>query len=81
MDSDFVKQTTMQLGADICNIAPVNRFKDAPEGFHPNDIFPDCKSVVVFLSHFPLSFLGCKSLVPYPFIQNKDRDFFFSSKV
>ncbi len=70
MDSDFVKQKTVQLGADICNIAPVSRFKDAPEGFHPNDIFPDCKSVVVFLSHFPLSSLGCKSLAPYTFIRN-----------
>ena len=37
MDSDFVKQKTVQLGADICNIAPVSRFKDAPKGFHPND--------------------------------------------
>lgn len=70
MDSDFVKQKTVQLGADICNIAPVNRFKDAPKGFHPNDIFPDCKSVVVFLSHFPLSSLECKSLAPYTFIRN-----------
>jgi len=69
-DSVFVKQAAIKLGADQCNIAPVNRFKDAPEGFHPRDIFPECQSVVVFLSHFPLSSLKCDSLAPYTFIRN-----------
>lgn len=40
----------MKLGADICKIAAVDRFKDAPKGFHPRDIYPECQSVVVFLS-------------------------------
>ena len=70
IDSIFVKQKAMKLGADICNIAGVDRFKDAPKGFHPQDIYPECQSVVVFLSHFPLSSLQCKSLAPYTFIRN-----------
>ncbi len=70
VDSEFVKQKAVALGADICNIASVDRFKDAPQGFHPRDIFPECRSVVVFLSHFPLSSLSCKSLAPYTFTRN-----------
>ncbi len=50
IDSIFVKQKAMKLGADICKIAAVDRFKDAPKGFHPRDIYPECQSVVVFLS-------------------------------
>jgi len=65
IDSEFVKQKAVALGADICNIVSESRFKDAPQGFHPTDIFPECQSVVVFLSHFPLSSLSCKSLAPY----------------
>jgi epoxyqueuosine reductase len=70
IDSIFVKQKAVKLGADICNIAAVDRFKDAPTGFHPQDIYPECQSVVVFLSHFPLSPLQCSSLAPYTFIRN-----------
>lgn len=70
VDSNFVKKNALNLGADICKIAPISRFKDAPQGFHPQDIFPECQSVVVFLSHFPLSSLKCKSLAPYTFIRN-----------
>lgn len=36
------------FGADVCGFAGVERFGDAPEGFHPCDIFPECKSVIVF---------------------------------
>ena len=30
-----VKEIAYSLGADLCGIAPVERFKDAPTGFHP----------------------------------------------
>jgi len=44
---------------------------DAPKGFHPCDIYPDCKSVVVFASHFPLSTLQAKTSAPYTLVRNK----------
>lgn len=69
-NSLFVKLKTLKLGADLCKIAPVSRFKNAPPGFHPRDIYPDCSSVIVFLSHFPLSSLAANSLAPYTFIRN-----------
>jgi epoxyqueuosine reductase len=69
--SRAIKKKTTQYGANICGIAPVNRFADAPKGFHPCDIYPDCKSVVVFASHFPLGTLQAKTNAPYTLVRNR----------
>jgi len=69
--SRTIKKRIIQYGADICGVAPVARFVDAPKGFHPCDIYPDCRSVVVFASHFPLSTLQAKTNAPYTLVRNK----------
>ena len=71
MNSDIIKEKALQKGADLCGIAPLSRFKEAPKGFHPSDIFPDCRSVVVFAARFPLSTLQAISNSPYTFVRNK----------
>jgi len=71
INSDIIKKMIIQKGADICGIAPVSRFSNAPVGFHPNDINSNCKSVVVFASRFPNSTLWAKTNSPYTFIRNK----------
>ena len=43
-----IKEIILNLGADVCGIANIDRFSEAPAGFHPRDILPDCKSVIVF---------------------------------
>ena len=53
MDSREVKRIMFSLGADLCGIANVGRFDDAPEGYHPLDVLPSCKSVVSFACRFP----------------------------
>lgn len=70
INSQRVKEWTIKYGAQLCGIAPVARFKDAPTGFHPRDVFPDCKSVIVFASYFPLSTLQAKTNAPYTFVRN-----------
>lgn len=45
---DKIKQFILGLGADVCGVANIDRFAEAPVGFHPRDIFPDCRSVIVF---------------------------------
>lgn len=70
ISSDTVKKKIMKNGADICGIAPLSRFENAPKGFHPSDIYPDCRSVIVFASHFPLSTLKAKTNSPYTFVRN-----------
>ncbi len=43
-----IKEFILNLGADVCGVANVDRFSEAPAGFHPRDIFSDCKSIIVF---------------------------------
>lgn len=48
-----IKEILTDLGSDICGIANVERFVNAPSGFHPTDIYKDCKSVIVFAKCMP----------------------------
>jgi epoxyqueuosine reductase len=43
-----IRKIFTKLGADVCGIANIDRFADAPAGFHPRDIYPGCQSVIVF---------------------------------
>lgn len=40
MTSQEVKSLLYALGAELCGIAGIERFADAPEGFHPRDVCP-----------------------------------------
>ncbi|MFX0022240.1 MAG: epoxyqueuosine reductase [Candidatus Hermodarchaeota archaeon] len=65
VNSQFVKEKIKELGADICGFAPVSRFNAAPKGFHPLDIYKECKTVVAFAIKVPLAPLFTNNLVPY----------------
>ncbi len=65
-----VKKLVMENGADLCGIASIDRFIDAPKGFHPCDVLPSCKSVVVFAKKFLKGTLQCKSTIPYTIVRN-----------
>lgn len=68
MNANEIKSTAWELGADICGIAPVDRFSSAPKGFHPNDIYNDCHSVLVFAKKLPIESLFASSCIPYTYI-------------
>ena len=70
MKAKEIKKIFYDLGADLCGIASVDRFDEAPEGFHPCDILPSCKSVIVFAKSFPVGTLKCKSNIPYTIARN-----------
>jgi len=69
-----VKELAYSLGADVCGIACAERFEDAPEGFHPADILPGVKSVVVIGRAFNKSLFDAKSNVPYTLVRHKLMD-------
>lgn len=48
-----IQDLARNLGADLVGIASVDRFGGAPEGFHPTDIMPQAKTVVVLARTFP----------------------------
>lgn len=70
MDSKSIKNILYELGADICGIASVDRFTQAPEGFRPTDTFPSCKSVIIFGKRFLKGTMDCKNTVSYTVVRN-----------
>ena len=67
MTASEIKSVALELGPDICGIAPVDRFSSAPKGFHPNDIYSDCQSVLVFARRLPAESLFASSCIPYTY--------------
>jgi epoxyqueuosine reductase len=63
-----IKELVLKSGADLCGIASVERFREAPAGFRPTDIYPDCKSVLVFAKRIPSSSLFLENCIPYTLI-------------
>lgn len=69
--SEDIKKKAYELGADLCGVASVDRFNDAPKGFHPTDVMPRCKSVIVIASKFLNSTLYAQSTIPYTTVRNE----------
>ena len=65
-----IKEIVYSLGADLCGVACIERFNDAPTGFHPLDVLSSCKSVISFAVRFPVGVLKCETPVPYTRIRN-----------
>lgn len=70
MKSLEVKQLAYELGADLCGIASIDRFDDAPKGYHPLDVLPTCRSVISMGIRFPVAALKSPTPVPYTRIRN-----------
>ncbi|MBN1407299.1 MAG: epoxyqueuosine reductase [Calditrichaceae bacterium] len=68
MNSIEIKNVVLRHGADICGIAPVNRFTDAPKGFHPVDIFDKCRSVIVYAKAMPSGSNTAQNCIPYTYM-------------
>lgn len=69
-DHKKIKEIMFSLGADLCGIASIDRFADAPAGYHPLDVLPTCKSVISFGCRFPVGTLRCQSDIPYTRVRN-----------
>lgn len=70
LKADEIKKLVLDSGADLCGIASVDRFINAPEGFRPTDVYPDTKSVIVFAKKLPESIYYTKSPIPYTFVDD-----------
>lgn len=71
MKNETIKEIVYLLGAEVCGISGIERFKDAPNDFHPRDILPDTQSVIVFGKQFPKSVFKAKTNAPYTLVRNK----------
>jgi len=52
-NEEKIKEIIFNKGADLCGIANIDRFSNTPIGFHPSDIYKDCKSVIVLAKRLP----------------------------
>lgn len=65
MTSSEIKIIAANMGADVCGVAGVGRFAEAPEGFHPCDVLRGAESVIVFGKPFPKSVFMGDMYAPY----------------
>ena len=70
MTTTELKEIFFRMGADLCGVASLDRFADAPDGFHPLDVLPTCRSVISFACRFPAATLKCTSPHPYTLVRN-----------
>lgn len=70
LNSQKVKEIAHSLGADLVGVASIDRFADAPRGYHPADVFPACKSVISFACRLPVGAILCDNPVPYTRVRN-----------
>ena len=70
LDSKTVKSLSASLGADLCGIASASSFSDAPDGFKPDDVYVDCRSVIVFACRIPPHSLDVDNRVLYSHASN-----------
>lgn len=70
MTSKDVKKIMFELGAELCGIAGIDRFGEAPKGFHPTDVLPTCRSVISFAVRIPAGTLKCRTAAVYTRVRN-----------
>ncbi|MDR2846688.1 MAG: hypothetical protein LBV63_05350 [Candidatus Methanoplasma sp.] len=70
---DKIKKHFFDLGADVCGIANIKEFDDAPKGFNPTDIFAGCRSVIVFGRALPKSFVEVSPRIIYKHFNDLSR--------
>ena len=46
MTNKEIKKLCRSFGADLVGVASVERFVNAPKGYHPTDVMPTAKSVI-----------------------------------
>jgi epoxyqueuosine reductase QueG len=65
IESTEIKNMAAFLGADLCGIASIDRFHNAPKGFHPYNIYKDTKSVIAIACRVPDGPVDASNLIPY----------------
>lgn len=53
LTSQMIKDAALAAGADLCGIAPMSRFKGAPDDMNPQFLFPEAKSCIGFVFRIP----------------------------
>jgi epoxyqueuosine reductase len=67
---DKIKEISFRNGVDLFGIANVERFKDAPVGFHPRDVYSKTESIIAFAIKLPSESLHAENPVPFTHVNH-----------
>jgi epoxyqueuosine reductase len=65
ISKDKIKEIAFLNGVDLFGVAPVERFQNAPKGFHPKDVYSKTESVIAFAIRIPTEALFAENPVPF----------------
>ena len=69
-----IKRIILNQGADLCGIANIDRFVNTPIGFHPSDIYKECKSVIVLAKRLPKGLVCVNPRIVYNHANNLSKN-------
>lgn len=70
LSRDQIRDIALSKGVDLFGIAAVDRFADAPAGFHPKDIYSKAETVMVFAIKLPTETLFAENPVPFTHVNS-----------
>ena len=62
---DKIREVAIKNGVDLFGIASVDRFENAPKGFHPKDIYSKTETVIAFAIKLPTETLYADNPIPF----------------
>ena len=82
----LIREKILNLGADVCGFAGIERFTDAPKNFRPTDLYSDCKSVISVGIALPKGLFHAESRLIYghfnaDVVHKVDEVVFFAAKI
>ena len=63
-----IQEVAIKNGVDLFGISNIDRFQEAPKGFHPRDIYDKTESVIVYAIKLPGETLFADNPVPFTHI-------------
>lgn len=60
-----VKEIAIKNGVDLFGVASVDRFENAPIGFHPKDVYSKTETVIAFAIKLPKESIYAENPVPF----------------
>ncbi len=74
MEKEAIRQRIREMGVDVVGFSDASRLADAPRGFGPADVLPDCRTVIAFAIRFPRGALHSPTPHIYTRIRNTISD-------
>lgn len=70
VSKDTVRKVAFNNGVDLFGIASIDRFENAPKGFHPKDIYSRTESVIAFAIKLPPESLFSNNPIAYTHVND-----------